>query len=228
MHRILVALVLLGGPALAQLCDQPFSPTRSSWEWQYRVVGERNSTYSIRKTSITDVGFIQIRQTGSGREESRYRCTAEGIFPVDFGGSGNNRAEAGGQPVNYDLEVVKVTGVAVPDYDTWAVGNSWKLVIEVRGTGQQGPVRFNINGTLETTYRVVAQEIVTTPAGRFNAYRLQTNFVTRIRANAGPINIPFNFESQGTSWYAENVGMVRSIQRTRDGENVTELVALRK
>jgi hypothetical protein len=228
MHRILAAVLLLTSPALAQLCDQPFSPTRPNWEWQYRVTGERTSTYSIRKTNINDSGYIQVRQTAGGKEESRYRCTPEGIFPVDFGGSGNNRAEAGGQPINYNLEVAKVTGVAVPDYDTWAVGNSWKLVIEVRGTGQQGPVRFNINGTLETTYRVVAQEIVTTPAGRFNAYRLQTNFVTRIRANAGPINIPFNFESQGTSWYAENVGMVRSIQKTRDGENVTELVALRK
>ena len=147
---------------------------------------------------------------------------------MDFGSSGSNRVEAGGQPVSYNLEVVKITGVAIPNYDTWAVGNSWKLVIEVRGTGQQGPLRFNISGTLETTYRVVAQENVTTPAGRFMAYKLQTTFITRMRANAGPISIPFNFESQGTSWYAENVGLVKSIQRTREGENVTELVALRK
>lgn len=228
MHRILVVLVLLGGPAVAQLCDQPFSPTRPTWEWQYRVVGERTSTYSIRKINITDGGFIQVRQTGGGREESRYRCTVEGIFPVDFGGSGDNRAEVGGQPVSYNLEVAKVTGVAIPDYDSWSVGNSWKLVIEVRGTGQQGPVRFNISGTLETTYRVVAEETIATPAGRFTAFRLQTTFVTKMRANAGPINIPFNFESQGTSWYAENVGLVKSIQKTRNGENVTELIALRK
>ncbi|WP_299427068.1 hypothetical protein [uncultured Meiothermus sp.] len=228
MPRILVALILLGSPALAQLCDQPFSPTRPTWEWQYRVVGERTSTYSIRKTSISNSGYTQVRQTANGKEESTHKCTPEGIFPVDFGGSGSNRADVGGQPVNYNLEVVKVTGVAVPDYDSWVVGNSWKLLIEVRGTGQQGPVRFNISGTLETTYRVVAQEIVTTPAGRFSAYKLQTSFITRIRASAGPIVIPFNFESQGTAWYAENVGLVKSIQKTRDRENVTELVALRK
>ncbi|MCS7068768.1 MAG: hypothetical protein N2Z75_05220 [Meiothermus sp.] len=228
MLRILLVHWVLWGPALAQLCDQPFSPARPGWEWQYRVVGERSSTYSIRKTNITDGGFTQVRQTASSREEMKYRCTLEGIFPVDFGGSGSNRLEAGGQPVSYDLDVVKITGVAIPDYDTWAVGNSWKLVMEVRGTGQQGPLRFNISGTLETTYRVVAQETVTTPAGRFTAYKLHTTFTTRIRASAGPIQIPFNFESQGTSWYAENVGLVKSIQRTRDGENVTELVALRK
>ncbi|RIH81072.1 hypothetical protein [Meiothermus hypogaeus] len=228
MFRVLFMLFLLGSPALAQLCDQPFSPTRPGWEWQYRVTGERGSTYSIRKTSITDGSFTQVRQTAGGREELKYRCTLEGIFPVDFGGSGSNRVEAGGQPVSYDLEVVKVTGVAIPDYDTWAVGNNWRLVIEVRGTGQQGPLRFNISGTLETTYRVVALENVSTPAGRFTAYKLQTTFATRMRANAGPISIPFNFESQGTSWYAENVGLVKSIQKSREGENVTELIALRK
>ncbi len=228
MLRILVVVGLLGSPALAQLCDQPFSPARPGWEWQYRVTGERPGSYSIRKTNITDGSFTQVRQTAGGREELKYRCTLEGIFPVDFGGSGSNRVEAGGQPVTYNLEVVRITGVAIPDYDSWAVGNSWKLVIEVRGTGQQGPLRFSISGTLETVYRVVAQEAVVTPAGRFAAYRLQTTFTTRMRANAGPINIPFNFESQGTSWYAENVGLVKSIQRTRDGENVTELVALRK
>ncbi len=228
MLRILFVLFVLGSPAQANLCDQPFSPTRPGWEWQYRVTGERSSTYSIRKTNITDGGFTQVRQNAGGREELKYRCTLEGVFPIDFGGSGSNRVEAGGQPVSYDLDVVKITGVAIPDYDTWAVGNSWKLVIEVRGTGQQGPLRFNISGTLETTYRVVAQENITTPAGRFVAYKLQTTFTTRMRANAGPINIPFNFESQGTSWYAENVGLVKSIQKTRDGENVTELIGLRK
>lgn len=46
---------------------------------------------------------------------------------------------------------------------------------------------------------MVAQETVTTPAGRFVAYKLQTTFATRLRANAGPLSIPFNFESQGTA-----------------------------
>jgi len=225
--RVVAWVLLLGASALAQLCDQPFSPTRPGWEWQYRVTGERTSTYSLRKTSITESSFVQVRQGPDGKEEITYRCTPEGIAPVDFGTQGSGRTEGGSQ-LSYDLEVVKVTGVAIPDYERWTLGSSWKLILEVRGSGQQGPLRFRVSGTLETTYRVVAQETVTTPAGRFAAYKLQTTFVTRIRANAGPLSIPLNFESQGTSWYAENVGLVKSIQKTRDGEIVTELVALRK
>ena len=226
--RIFLLSLLLGSPALAQLCDQPFYPARPGWEWQYRVSGERPSTYSIHKTSISDKSFVQVRQGPGGKEEITYRCTPEGIAPVDFGTQGGGRLEAGAQPINYDLEVVRVSGVAIPDYERWAVGSSWRLVLEIRGNGQQGPLRFQVSGTLETTYRVVSQESVTTPAGRFVAYRLETTFVTRIRANAGPLSLPFNFESQGTSWYAENVGLVKNIQKTREGEIVTELVALRK
>lgn len=219
---------LLGGSGLAQLCDQPFSPVRPGWEWQYRVTGGHTSSYFIRKTSLSEDSFVQIRQSAGGREETIYRCTPEGIAPVDFGTQGGGRIEAGVQPVSYDLSVVKVTGVAIPDYDRWALGSSWKLVLEVRGTAQQGPVRFNLSGTLETTYQVVAQETIATPAGRFVTYKLQTTFVTRFRANAGPFSIPFNFESEGTNWYAENVGLVKSVQKSREGERVTELIALRK
>ncbi len=227
MRLALIALLLLGGPALAQFCDQPFAPAHPGWEWQYRTSGERSGAYTIRKTQITETSFVQIRQSNSGQETSRYRCSAEGLAPVDFG-PGNNRAELGGQPVSYSLEVVRVSGVAIPDYDRWAVGNSWKLVIEVRGSGQQGPLRFQISGSLETLYQVVAQETVVIPAGRFTAYRLETSFATRLKASAGPVQIPFNFESRGTSWYAEGVGLVKSIQKTRSGESITELVALRK
>lgn len=231
MLRVLLFWVALLGVSLAQAqyCDQPFAPARGNWEWQYRVSGANPSNYSLRKTGISNTNFVQVRQTGDGKEETKYRCTAEGIAPVELGGSGNIRAaDAGGQAASYDLEVVKVTGVSVPDYDSWEIGNSWKLVIEIKGTGQQGPIRYNISGTLESTYKVVAQEAITTPAGKFNAYKLQTTFATKIRASAGPITIPFNFDTEGTSWYAEGVGMVRSIQKARNGENITELVALKK
>lgn len=231
MLRLLLLGLALSGFALAQAqyCDQPFAPARGNWEWQYRVTGANPNTYSLRKTAINNGNFVQVRQTPDGKEETKYRCTAEGIAPIEIGGSGNVRAaDAGGQGASYDLEVVKVTGVSVPDYDTWEIGNSWKLVIEVKGTGQQGPIRYNISGTLETTYKVVTQEAIATPAGKFSAYKLQTTFATKIRATAGPITIPFNFDTEGTSWYAEGVGMVRNIQKTRNGENITELVALKK
>jgi hypothetical protein len=230
--RILIfvlAMVATLSSALAQLCDQPFSPTRSGWEWQYRVSGERARTYSLRKTNISETGYTQIRLDPLGRQETPYRCSLEGLAPLDVEGSGTLRNEqTGSGGATYDLEVVKVSGVAVADYDRWEIGSSWKLVLEVKGKGQQGPVRFTLGGTLETTYRVVAKETITTPAGRFNTYKLQVSFAIKVKAMAGPVAVPINVDASAQSWWAENVGLVKLISKSQNGESTTELIALKK
>lgn len=228
MRGFFFAAIVLLGWASAQLCDQPFFPVRANWEWQYRVQGARNNTYSLRKSAITENSFVQTRLSPLGKDEQKFGCAPEGLTPLELLGGSSNRASIDGQKVDYEIELVSVKGVSIPDYDRWEVGSSWKLTQEVKGTGQQGPIRYTVTGTLETTYRVLAQEQVSVPAGKFTAYKLQTTFATHIKASAGIISIPFNFEAQGTAWYAEGVGMVKSVQQSRDGNNTTELVALKK
>lgn len=228
MLRLILLVLALGSWASAQLCDQPFFPVRPNWEWQYRVQGARDNTYTLRKTPLSENSFVQVRQSSAGREEQKFGCSAEGLTPLELSGGSSNRASIDGQSVGYDIDLVSVKGVAIADFDRWEIGTSWKLTQEIKGTGQQGPIRYVVSGTLETTYKVVAQEQVVVPAGKFTAYKLQTSFATRIKATAGIISIPFNFEAQGNSWYAEGIGLVKSIQQSRDGTNTTELVAIKK
>ncbi len=230
MLRLITFALVITGLALAQICDQPFAPVRPNWEWQYQVKGARNTTYTLHKTAITNNSFVQVRQSQSGKEEQKFGCTPEGLTPLELGGSGGgaNRASIDGQAVSYDIDLVSVKGVSIADYDRWEVGETWKLTQEIRGSGQQGPIRYAVSGTLETTYKVVGQEQITVPAGKFTAFKLQTTFATRIKATAGIISIPFNFEAQGTSWFAEGIGLIKSIQQSRDGTNTTELVTLKR
>lgn len=212
---------------MAQLCDQPFAPVRPNWEWQYRIQGTNPTTYTIRKTNITDSSFVQVRLSAGSKEEQKIGCSAQGLTPLELGGGGQ-RSGIGGQPLSYDLDIMSVKGVAIPDFDRWEVGSSWKLVQEIKGMGQQGPIRYNVSGSLETTYTIVAQEVVTVPAGKFTAYKVQTQFSTHLKATAGIVSIPINIDAQGTQWYAENVGLIKSIQQGRDSSNTTELVALKR
>jgi len=223
-RSILIGLigVTFGSLALAQYCDQPYAPARGNWEWQYRISGENATSYILRKTQITDTSFIQIRQTSERKEESKYRCSPEGIVPIDFGGDSVTRASSSG--LSADIEVIDAKGVLVPEADSWEVGNSWKYVLELRGTAQQGILRFNVEGNMESTRKVVALEAVTVPAGTFNAYKIQITTQFSIASKLGPISIPFNQSFESISWYAEGVGLVKSIQ----GKNTTELVALKK
>ncbi|MER3555876.1 MAG: hypothetical protein C4331_16450 [Meiothermus sp.] len=221
LSRIL-ALGILGGLAFAQLCDQPFSPTRPGWEWQYRISGENNLVYSVRKTELADTGYTLLQTSGDKQQKSHFRCIPEGIVPVDFGGGGITNRGRG----NYDadIKIVDVKGVQIPDYDTWAVGNTWKYILTLGGTAQQGPFRFNVEGNIESNHRIVASETVSVPAGKFTAYKVQVTTQFRVAGKAGPISIPFNQTYESTAWYVEGIGMVKTVS----GKDTTELLALNK
>ena len=222
--RWIAFVLLVSSVGLAQLCDQPFSPVRANWEWQYRVTGENPTTYTVRRTNITDTGFTAVQQNAQSKGETKFRCGADGLTPVDFGGRGPTQAAAGGGGVDLDIDVKSVKGVQIPDLDRWEVGERWGYVLELGGTAQQGPVRFNVEGTVESTYRVVARETVTVPAGRFQALKVQITTSFKVVGKAGPLSIPFNQTGESTAWYAEGVGMVKTVSRN----NTTELVALKK
>ena len=224
MLRTLLTFLVFGSVALAQLCDQPFSPVRPGWEWQYRVTGDNPTTYSVRRTNISDYGFTAIQQNAQSKGETKFRCTPEGFVPIDFGGSGPTQAGAGGAGVDLDVVVKSVRGVQVADFDKWEVGQRWSYMLELGGTAKQGPVRFNVEGSVESSYRVIAQETITVPAGRFSSLKVQVTTNIKVVGKAGPLSIPFNQSSESTVWFAEGVGMVKTVGRN----NTTELVALKK
>ncbi|MCL6525913.1 hypothetical protein [Meiothermus granaticius] len=219
---MILGIWLLGALAQAQLCDQPFSPARAGWEWQYRISGEHNLTYSVRKTQLTDSGYVLLQQSPDRRQESRFRCTPEGIVPTDFGGGGITGRSGGDFDAN--IKILDVKGVQIPDYDTWVVGGGWKYVLTLGGTAQQGPLRFNVEGNIEADHRIVALEAITVPAGRFTAYKVQITTQFRVVGKAGPIGFPFNRTFESTAWYVEGVGLVKTVS----GKDTTELLSLNK
>lgn len=221
MRRATLATCVLGGLAHAQLCDQPFSPTRAGWEWQYRVSGEHNLTYSVRKIELTDSGYTLLQQSADRRQESHFRCIPQGIVPIDFGGGITGR---GADDFDADIKIVEAKGVQIPDYDTWMVGGGWKYVLNLGGTAQRGPLRFNVEGDIEADHRIVASETVTVPAGKFTAYKVQITTQFRVVGKTGPIGIPFNQTFESTAWYVEGVGMVKTVA----GKDTTKLVVLNK
>lgn len=213
MRLVWLALVLASGLASAQLCDQPFSPTREGLEWQYRITGGDNAgVYTQRKTNIGSQGFVQVNKGEKLERSDRYRCAPEGLVPVDFGGF-----------EGFKVEVSKVTGVSIPSYDSWAVGNSWGYVMDIQGETTQGPKVWG-KGTLEVRYRVAGKETVSVPAGRFNAFRVETTTTFKIDAKFGILSFPFNQQFQSTSWYAEGVGLVKSVS----SRQTTELIAFKR
>lgn len=210
MLRWLVGLVLLGSLAWAN-CDQEYYPLKEGWEWQYRVTGKDPSTYSLRKTPQAE-GFLQIVQGTDRERRVRYRCSSDGLVPLEYN-----------QYDSFQTKTLSVQGLAIPKSNQWEVGASWGYSMNVEGQYTGFPPVWG-EGVLEVRYRVLARENVTVPAGRFVAYKVETLTTFRLSARWGILRFPYNHEFQSLNWYAEGVGLVRQVA----SGNTTELIGLRR
>ena len=233
MNKLLATpLLVLGAFALAQdYCDQPFSPLRPGWEWQYRSVDEANKpsgSFSLRKIlKGPNTYILQNRGKNEKGEDQNsdleYLCEAEGIRTTE-----KSVVENFSRGDGVKIRGVKLSGVEVPDYDRWEVGSSWKQTTELEGEGNVGPIRVSGKMISDTTYKVVGRETITVAAGKYNTLKLELSISFRVIA---AVPLPFGNQTiTGTAWYAEDIGMVKRITVFNGGKDktITELVALKK
>jgi hypothetical protein len=90
----------------------------------------------------------------------------------------------------------------------------------------------NINGLevpakneFSNTCTVAGKESITVAAGTFDAVRVdcQTAMNITITMNGAPISSPFTFTA--TSWYAENVGLIKTVSTGDQLDSTLELTS---
>ncbi|GIW37221.1 MAG: hypothetical protein KatS3mg073_1366 [Meiothermus sp.] len=209
----ILALVVLGTAAWAR-CDHPFYPVREGWVWTYRSSLD-NSTYTIQTLEVKTDSFIQRFTFSSFGFDSRWTCDAKGLTQPEF-------AQSGQTGLQMKFKTRKATGVVLPQ--NLRVGSSWNYGYEVSGEAQQGNQTIQMEQTLNTTNKVVGQESVSVPAGRFTALKVESTQITRGTMKMGGRSIPLNLTVKSTSWYAPSVGLVKS----QSEGVVIELVSLKR
>ncbi|MDX2003922.1 MAG: hypothetical protein SFU83_01475 [Meiothermus sp.] len=221
MRRWIASLVVLLSAGLAQLCDQPFSPLREGWVWEYRLLdakGQSAGNVTARKVLYGNSFVTQLRGSdangGEIRNDTRYVCTPEGIRTAGEG--------LGGDGVT--VRSIKVSGIEIPEADAWQVGASWQQKVEIEGEGRFGVLPVSGRMTLETTFRIAAQEAVAVPAGRFNAFRVESLNSLRFQTS---IPLPLGSPTfRATYWYALDVGVVKTVFGNGNDLRVSELLRL--
>lgn len=215
--------VFLFSTAFAQLCDQPFSPLREGWVWEYRLLDSKNQpagTISARKLLSGNSFITQLRGKNAKNEEikndTKYTCTPEGIRSAGEG--------FGGDSIN--IRRIQVTGIEIPDSDRWEVGANWRQTVELEGDGKLGILPVSGKMILEASYRITAQETVTVPAGRFTAFRVENQSQLKFQTS---IPIPIGNQLFKTiSWYVEDLGVIKSIFGSGNDQTTSELLRLPK
>jgi hypothetical protein len=210
-----VLLLLVAGSAWAQCNVSPYYPVRAGWEWSYSSSSGDNHT--IGYTNITPTGFVMVYKSSGTNRSIRYNCDANGFTASSF----VSPADEG----SLRLETTRVSGTAVPS--RLAVGSNWRYSYEVRGTFSmgQGGEGINVQGTVEVASRAVAIERVVTPAGTFQALRIEQTTTMKLSGNLNGISIPMPSAPMSTvEWVAEGVGTVK----TEMEGLTTQLISLKK
>ncbi len=223
MQKILGSLLAASSLALAQSpCDLPFAPAKVGWEWQYKVTGGKSSSVSVEKTKISATGFVEVFQFGNQKIEASTVCnqagiTRIGIDPMAF-------ELPGGEGPSVQMKANKLEGAQIPNDDDWKAGQNWKFSADLDGSMKFGIISATIDGITKGSYKVVALEKVSVPAGTFDAVKISANLQTNLNLSAGLLKREQNSKSEPTYWYAKGVGLVKMVV----GNTTYELIALKK
>jgi hypothetical protein len=196
------------------LCSNEYYPVVEGASWTYNVTGAPTGDYTFTDT-ITEVradGFTLTSSFPDGLTRTQeWSCTSEGLVSLDFGGG----AAAGltGSGIDAVFTTSDVTGVTLPA--DLAVGSTWQQSLSIQGDMNVSEgVTGSAEGDVDFDAAAAAIESATTPAGTFDALRIDFDLVFNITATVEDFTIPVTMTGVTTSWYAAGIGWVKSVSTT--------------
>lgn len=210
-------------------CGVPYYPVRAGLEKQYRVTYERGAAraaaYTETYANIGPDSFTLRYQFPELSVDTGWNCTPEGMVALEYG-----KLDFAQKPTGFKMETVGRTGVTVPAAERWREGQEWRSSYEIRAelAGPQGASGRG-SGTIEITNRVAGREQITVPAGSYDALKVESEMAMKLTVRVGQMTVPSNTSVRNTTWFAENVGMVKSVSAPGDFAGATtELVSIKQ
>lgn len=184
--RLLSSLIFVSaliGTASAA-CDTSFMQNTGNYTYQMVAAGQ-TSTMTSQVTKKGD-GFVVHSVVDGKAVDATYKCE-NGVLKTDMQG----------------LQM----GVSnMPAANKWRVGYGWTSNMTMSGAGGHG-----MNST--TAYKITKMESVKTPAGTFNAFRIESDTTMKMDMKDMPkgMKVPgLSAPIHGVMWYAKGVGMVKT------------------
>jgi hypothetical protein len=209
-------------------CGVPYYPVRAGLEKQYRVTYERDAapaaTYTESYANIGPDSFTLRYRFAELSVDTGWNCAPEGMVALEYG-----KLDSARQNANFKMETVGRTGVTIPAAASWREGEGWRSSYDIRTelAGQQGASGRG-SGTIEITNRVTGRERVTVPAGSYDALKVESTMAMKLIVRVGQLSQPTSTNVRNKSWFAENVGMVKSVSAGDFAGATTELVGIKQ
>jgi len=196
-------------------CYNPFFPAIPDETMEYESTFKNNLppySYSVTFTDLSDGSFTQHQEVTGGTAPASYgpvldrtwKCQSEGLACVDY--PDLSRPES-----RLEFETLDSAGVTIPRPDRWQKGAKWTYRYSVRGKMSfvGAPTPVDVEGTISVAAEIGAQERVDSPAGVYEAVKVQSTYNQALTMK-GKAPIPINITFTVQAWYARDVGLIKS------------------
>ncbi len=231
---------LLSGITSKGGCYNAYYPATATLKKTYKTTFAGNnmppSTHTETFSNVTADGFTQKMEftpsevkgqtdTGPMTVEHRFKCQPDGLAAVEFVNM------ALGHQMNLKFKTLNVNGLSFPKESEWKVGKKWQIAFQIESETAMGAMKDAMKmlskGTITMDCEIVGQESVTVPAGTFDAFKVNINIGNKLSANIAGREMPMNTDIKTVSWFAKDVGVVKSSFEGLGGAG-TELISLVK
>lgn len=207
-----------GGP-----CENPLLPIKVGATWIYNMSGPAPDTFTRTIISVEESGFTDQDTFAAGTVRTgEWNCENGNLIALNPSTSASASVSAAGATTEFTT--TSLSGVTLP-----AVvnnGDTWSQSTTLEGTNLIGGLAVQAKNEFATNCTAGGVEMVTVPAGTFEAVKITCNFdMTITMQMEGVSPAPGYINGTTTSWYAPGVGWVKSIGTGEGSESAIELTS---
>ena len=207
----------------AHACDNPYMPIVPGATWNYKLTGPLSDTFTHSIVSVESSSFVEQDVFAAGvTRQGTWNCENGNLIALDppSGASANVNTE---NNVSVDFETKDLSGVTIPA--AISAGDTWSQALTLEGTQTINGTAFPASNQLTSDCEAIGIESVTVEAGTFDAMRVECQTNMNISITMGDAPIQSTLDLTGTSWYAEGVGLVKTLTTGMGFDSTTELVS---
>jgi hypothetical protein len=203
-------------------CTNPYLPIVAGATWNYNLTGPQSDTFTRSIVSVESSSFTDQDVFGTGvTRQGKWNCDNGALTALDP--TSGNSASVNSENVSVDFQTTSASGVTLPA--SLNPGDTWTQAITLEGTENFNGLDVPAKNEFTNTCTVGSTESVTVAAGTFDAVRVdcQTAMTITITMNDAPISTPITFTA--TSWYAEKVGLIKTVSTGSGLDSTVELTS---
>jgi hypothetical protein len=203
-------------------CTNPYLPVIAGATWNYKLTGPTPDTFTRSILSVEADGFTDqdIFSAGVSRQ-GKWKCDNGSLVALNPSNGGS--ASINAENVSVDFQTTELSGVTLPA--TVNAGDAWTQTTTLEGTETINDMQIPAKNQFTNTCTAIGVESVTVEAGTFDALRVECQTVMNISVTVkdNPILTSLTFTS--TNFYAENIGLVKTVTTGEGLDSTVELVS---